>query len=504
MGLFYNVCLAVFVANGSFLFGYDSGVMTIVIQSQHFQDFFNADDASNTIGAINATFSGGAVFGSLMGGFTMDSVGRRKTILIGAIINLIGAVLQTSAQNLGMILAGRIMAGWAVGLLSMSVPVYQSECAHPKTRGFIVGIAQQMIGIGFIVSTWVGYGASKVPDTNSFSWRFPLAFQCVPCLFIICGIMFFPESPRYLVETDRTDEALRVLHKLHYDGSNEDWINQEFNEIKLTIEAEKAITAPGWLVMFKVGPWRTRLLHATSIQLFGQMTGINVIGYYSTIMYHNLGIEGDRALLVTSIYNVVGPIFNLIFIIFLVDRVGRRKPLLFGTIGISIALICEAAVGSQVEGATGSRKNGLSAAGVFFLFLVSCIFSVSFGPISWIYASEIMPLSIRGRGSAFATGIGNWLVGTVWSQVSPVGLGRTKWKFYFIFVAWNLLITFPVIFFFYKETKQKSLEEIDLLFGERALGILPDDLDDKQKEVELERIENAKKVLAKDRVTAVH
>jgi MFS family permease len=167
-------------------------------------------------------------------------------------------------------------------------------------------------------------------------------------------------------------------------------------------------------------------------------------------MYHNLGIEGDRALLVTGIYNIVGPLFNLIFIVFLLDRVGRRKPLLFGTIGISIALVCEAAVGSQVEGATGSRKNSLSAAGVFFLFLVSCIFSVSFGPISWVYASEVMPLSIRGRGSAFATGIGNWLVGTVWSQVSPIGLGRTKWKFYFIFVAWNLLVTFPVIFFLYK------------------------------------------------------
>ncbi|KAJ8111872.1 hypothetical protein OPT61_g5639 [Boeremia exigua] len=499
MGIFYNTCLAVFVANGSFLFGYDAGVMTVVIQSKHFLHYFDTKTASNTIGAINATFSGGAVFGSLMGGFTMDSLGRKKTILIGAIINLIGAVLQTAAQHLGMVLAGRIMAGWAVGLLSMSVPVYQSECAHPKKRGFIVGIAQQMIGVGFIVSTWVGYGSSKVPDTNSFSWRFPLAFQCVPCLFIICGIWFFPESPRYLVETDRADEALRVLHKLHYDGTNEDWINQEFSEIKLTIEAEKAITAPGWAVMFKVKSWRTRLLHATSIQLFGQMTGINVIGYYQTIMYKNLGIEDDRALLVTGIYNIVGPLFNLFFILFLVDRVGRRKPLIFGTIAITIALICEAAVGSQVEAATGSRRNALSSAGVFFLFLVTCIFSVSFGPISWIYASEIMPLSIRGRGSAFATGIGNWLVGTVWSQVSPVGLGETQWRFYFIFVAWNLVVTLPVIFFFYKETKQLSLEEIDLLFGERALGTLPDDLDDKQREIEMERIENAKKILAKDR-----
>lgn len=219
-------------------------------------------------------------------------------------------------------------------------------------------------------------------------------------------------------------------------------------------------------------------------------------------MYHNLGIEGHRALLVTGIYNVVGPIFNFFFIIFLLDRVGRRKPLLFGTIGISIALVCEAAIGSQVPNATGQRKDSLSIAGVFFLFCVSAIFSCSFGPISWVYASEIMPLSIRGRGSAFATGVGNWLVSTVWSQVSPIALGKITYRFYFIFVAWNLFVTLPCVFFLWKvshltskpkmsstndtqETKQLSLEEIDLLFGERALGTLPEHLDRKEDNVEI-------------------
>ncbi|KAH7385482.1 sugar carrier protein A [Phaeosphaeria sp. MPI-PUGE-AT-0046c] len=504
MGLFFNVVLAVFAATGSFLFGYDSGVMTIVIASPNFLSYFNTSPETAVIGAINATFSGGAFFGSLMGGLTMDSLGRRKTIMLGATINLIGAILQASAQNLAMILVGRIFAGWAVGVLSMSVPIYQSECAHPKTRGLIVGIAQQMIGVGFIVSSWVGYGSSKVPDTSPFSWRFPLAFQCLPCLMLICGMMFFPESPRYLVEIDRTDEALVVLKKLHYNGSNDDWIQSEFNEIRLTIEAERLITAPGWRIMFTVPTWRTRLMHATLVQFFGQMTGINVIGYYSTILYRNLGIVGDRNLLVTSIYNVVGPIFNLVFIVFILDRVGRKKPLIFGTIAISIALICEAALGSQVSSATGSRRDAISGAGVFFLFLVSCVFSVSFGPISWVYASEVLPLSIRGRGSAFATGAGNWLIGTVWSQVSPIALGKLTYKFYFVFVAFNLLVTLPTIWIMFKETKQLSLEEIDLLFGDRALGMIPNDLADAEKQIEMERIEDARKQLAGTNVAAVH
>jgi len=101
---------------------------------------------------------------------------------------------------------------------------------------------------------------------------------------------------------------------------------------------------------------------------------------------------------------------------------------------------------------------------------------LSFGPISWIYMSEILPMQIRGKGSAFATGIGNWLVNTFWTQVSPVAMKHLKpnqYRFYFIFVAWNLVVTLPTIFFMFKETKQKTLEEIDLFFGERAVGNLP-------------------------------
>ena len=135
MGKLFNIALAVFAATGSFLFGYDSGVMTDVIQSPNFLAYFHTTNTSTIIGAINSVFSGGAVFGSLMGGLTMDRFGRKHTIQLGALICMVGAILQSAARNLGMILVGRIFAGWAVGLLSMSVPVYQSECAHPKIRG---------------------------------------------------------------------------------------------------------------------------------------------------------------------------------------------------------------------------------------------------------------------------------------------------------------------------------------------------------------------------------
>ena len=299
---------------------------------------------------------------------------------MGAFICLVGAILQAAAQNLAMVLVGRIIAGWAVGLMSMSVPVYQAECAHPSSRGLIVGLAQQMIGVGFIVSTWIGYGCAHADDSDEIQWRFPLAFQAVPALILVVGMFWFPESPRYLIETDRDEQAMRILRKLHYNGTNDDWINQEFLEIKTTIAAERAITAPGWLIMFRVPAWRTRLFHGTLIQVFTQMTGINVIGYYQTIIYKALGITGHTNTLVAGIYNCIGPITNLIFITFIIDRVGRKKPLIFGSISISIVLACEAALYANNPDGT---NHGMSVGAVFFVFCVTVLFSVSFGPVSW-------------------------------------------------------------------------------------------------------------------------
>ena len=110
------------------------------------------------------------------------------------------------------------------------------------------------------MSRWIGYGSLHAPNSSQFQWRFPLAFQTVPAFLLLVGMFFLPESPRYLVETQRHDQAMTVLRKLHFNGTNHDWVNAEYHEVKATIEAEQAASAPGWTVMFKVPQWRTRLL----------------------------------------------------------------------------------------------------------------------------------------------------------------------------------------------------------------------------------------------------
>lgn len=182
---------------------------------------------------------------------------------------------------------------------------------------------------------------------------------------------------------------------------------------------------------------RLRLTIAISVQIFGQFTGINVINYFGPQMYAALGLQSDKLLLVQGIYGAVGPITNLIFIVFVLDRVGRKKPLLFGALSLSVLFSILAAIvasfppsGSEAGGGGGGGgQTNLAAqkAGIAVIFLMSIVFSLSFGPVSWVLASEVFPTRLRGMGTAAAT-CANWLFNVLLSEVSPIGMGRVGWR----------------------------------------------------------------------------
>ncbi|KAI5283203.1 hypothetical protein KEM54_002323 [Ascosphaera aggregata] len=275
-------------------------------------------------------------------------------------------------------------------------------------------------------------------------------------------MFIFPESPRYLIQKKRYEDGINVLRKLHFTGNNEDWIQTEFQEAKDAYAIESDIDISPWKAMFVIPQWRKRLLIAVGMHAFGQSTGINAIGYYQTIMYRSLGVEGHTITLLAACYNLVGPSTCLFFILFLADRVGRRKPLLWGAVAVTCCLIGEAIF--QAVNQDGDKKV-LSGFGILCIWLVTGFFSLSYGPVCWVYISEILPMQIRGTGVAFATGIGHWGVNVMWSQVTPKGLNKIGWKFYLVFVAVNLFITIPCMYLFFPETKGVPLEEMDSVFG---------------------------------------
>lgn len=463
MGLLFNTFVAVFSSLGSFLFGYDSGIIASVITMQLYKDRFTDDPGIR--GAVVSTFNGGCFFGSAAAGWFNDKWGRKRSIQIGSLFALWGCAMQAGAPNVATLLVGRIIGGFAIGILSMTVPLYNTEVAPPKIRGFLVGLTQEMLGIGFIVANWVGYGCQFI--NSDVSWRLPLGLQLVPAGMLLIGIQFLPNSPRWLLEVGRDEEAREVVYYLHGD---EDRVaaEKEYHEMYTTIKAESAVRSRRISDLWASRAMIHRTLVAIGVQVFCQFTGINVINYFGPQMYGSLGITGSKALLVQGIYGAVGPVANFFFITLILDRVGRKKPLLFGAASFVVLYSILAAIIATnpplPDGATGSVNVSAQRAGIGMIFLLSIFFSFSFGPVSWVLASEVFPTSTRSIGTSVAT-CANWAFNTFIGQVSPIALQNVGWKFYMLFICLNFA-DFLAVLFFFPETKGKTLEEMNQVFGD--------------------------------------
>ncbi|KDQ57000.1 hypothetical protein JAAARDRAFT_280302 [Jaapia argillacea MUCL 33604] len=464
MGRVYNIFVAAFISIGSFLFGYDSGIISSVLTFNQFHGYFGFTANSNLAGAVVSTFTGGCFFGSAAGGWLNDKIGRKRTIQIGAMFALWGCAMQGGANNYACLLIGRIVGGVAIGMLSMTVPLYNTEIAPPKIRGFIVGLAQQMIGIGFIVANWVGYGCQYLG--SNAQWRLPLALQLIPAILLLIGTQFLPFSPRWLLEVGRDEEARQALYQLHGTSTpeNKEAADREYMEMHDSIKVELLTRSSSILDLFATRAMMRRTLVACGVQIFGQFTGINVINYFGPQMYETLGLSPGKVLLVQGIYGAVGPITNFFFIIFILDRVGRKKPLMFGTGSFVITFSILSAIVASFP--PGGETTNLAAqrAGIAMIFLTSIFFSLSLGPVSWVLASEVFPTRVRSVGTSLATCC-NWAFNVLFSQVSPIAMTNIGWKFYIVFVCLNA-IDFLIIMFLFPETKGKTLEEMAVVFGD--------------------------------------
>ncbi|KZT07730.1 general substrate transporter [Laetiporus sulphureus 93-53] len=473
MARLYNIFIAVFCAIGSFLFGYDSGIISSVISFSQFEDFVNdPGNYSSLSGAVVSTFTGGCFFGAAVAGWTNDRIGRKLSIQLGATVALWGCAMQAGANNFACMLIGRIVAGFAIGMLSMTVPLYNTEIAPPKMRGFIVGLAQQMLGIGMVVANWVGYGCQYLPGNSS--WRLALGLQLVPAFLLAVGVQFCPYSPRWLLEKGRYEEARLVVRKLHGAKTAEQVqvSDQEFLEMQVAIKAEMAIRTRRLSDLWATDAMLKRTLVAVGVQVFGQFSGINVINYFGPSMYKSLGLTEGQSLLVQGIYGAVGPITNFIFITCVLDTVGRKKPLMFGAGGFVVTYsILTAIVACFIPGQ--SDNHPAQRAGIAMIFLTSIIFSLSFGPVSWVLASEVFPTKTRSIGTSVAT-CANWAFNVLFSQVSNLAIENISWRYYILFICLNF-VDFLIITFTFPETKGKTLEEMAEVFGDEhgpsAVGI---------------------------------
>jgi sugar porter (SP) family MFS transporter len=367
---------------------------------------------------------------------------------------IVGAILQCAAYSLAMFTVGRVICGVGNGINTSTVPVWQSECSKPHHRGRTVAFDLSLVIIGVAIAYWVDFGMSYT-EPSAVAWRFPIAFQRVFALVVVGWILFLPESPRWLVLRGRDDEGLQVLSAIYNVPMDHPIAQENLQAIKSTVLLNDST---GYRDIFTSGPERHfhRTILGCIAQMMQQLTGINVIAYYQTSIYQNqlnLGPLTSRLLA-----GCTSTVFWLSTIppIFVIDRVGRRKLVLFSSGGMLVCLCFMAGMMSHT-----TRGTGIVAAVMIFLY--NFFYSSGWNLFGWLYPSEILPITIRAQGNAL-TVTSNWLFAFMVVMVTPVMFNSLGWKTYIVYAAFNAVML-PVIHFFYPETSCRSLEEMDVIFA---------------------------------------
>lgn len=448
-----------FVSLGVFLFGYDQGVMSGILTGPYFKRYFNNPTRAE-VGTMVAILEIGALASSLLVGRIGDKYGRRMTILYGALIFVIGGAIQTFSGTVIVMIVGRVIAGIGVGLLSTIVPVYQTEVAPSGNRGLLSCIVFTGNIVGYASSVWVDYFCSYIE--SDISWRLPLFLQCVMGGLLIIGSFIISETPRWLLAKDRDEEGIQVLANLHSHGdTTASKAKEEFREIKQAVIMERFEGEKSFREMWR--RYSRRLFIAMSALTLAQLNGINVISYYAPLVFEEAGWTGRDALLMTGINGIVY-VASTIPPWVLVDRWGRKPILLSGSVVMGLSL-------ASIAYFLRSERADTPTYVVIFVIIFNAFHGYSWGPIPWLYPSEILPLSIRAKGASLATAANwafNWLVG----EVTPVLQESIQWRLYLIHAS-SCALSFVIVYFFYPETKGVHLEDMDSLFGDKSVTSTP-------------------------------
>ncbi|KKA18108.1 hypothetical protein T310_7944 [Rasamsonia emersonii CBS 393.64] len=414
---------------GGLAFGYVgllSPFMRGILAMPQFLSYF--DYPSNfRQGGITASILAGAFAGSIItGAFLADRLGRKRTILLGSAIFTIGCAISAAANGLAALVAGRLINGLGNGCLAMMVPLYQGELSPRESATVALHIT----------------------------------------------MYFLPESPRWLIQKDRQEEALQVLARVHAQGDvNDPYVLAEFQEITAKIAYEKLHPPPSyWKLLF--GEERRRMWIGIGVQFWQSMTGINIIMYYAVFLFQQAGLsETSSSLLANGLQGLVLNVFTLPDMYYM-DKWGRRIPMIIGGIGMGISMMLIGVImkteGDPVFDSLTQKTNftfksaAASRTVIAFVYIYVMVFALTWACVAWVYPPEIFSMNMRGRATSMTTAT-NWFINFWFGLYIPTAMNKISWKLYIIFMALCYLMSI-VVYLFYPESAGKTLEEMDLLF----------------------------------------
>lgn len=446
---------------GFLLFGYDQGVMSGIITAPEFNNEIPETRDNSTIqGFVTAIYEIGCLAGACFSLVYGDKLGRRKIIMAGAAVMVLGVIVQTTVfrahSAYGVFILGRIIMGIGNGMNTSTIPTYQAECAKSKNRGLLICIEGGSIAFGTLIAYWLNYGASY--GSGSFVWRFPIAFQVIFAIFIVSGMLCLPESPRWLISKDRIDEGTAVIAALLDEPIDSELVRIEQRVILESMAADNIGAKTSYRDLFTSGKTQNfrRMMLGASSQIMQQIGGCNAVIYYFPILFEkSIGQSRNMSLIMGGVNMIVYSIFATASW-FVIERIGRRKLFLWGTYGQMGSMVITFAC--LIPGTTSAAKG---AAVGLFLYIAS--FGATWLPLPWLYPAEVNGLRTRTKANAVST-INNWLFNFAVVMVTPVMIDHIGWGTYLFFAAMNACFI-PIIWWFYPETKGRSLEEIDIVFA---------------------------------------
>lgn len=492
---------------GIFLFGYDTGIAGGVVTQATFQDAFGVSkDQVNTVSAnVVSVLQAGAFFGALGSAPVSSWLGRRWCNMVFTVVFAVGAILQTVAggsRGLGYIYGGRVIAGLGIGAISAVAPAYVSECSPKEVRGRITGMFQVLVAAGVMVSYFINYGTNLHVKDGPKIWRIPFGFQLVPAGIMCFGLLFAIESPRWLAQKGRNAEALHNLARLRRLSPDHEEVRMEMAEIEASIAEERAAREGLGLKEAFFGKGNgIRFLIAFIMFTLQQWSGQNSVGYYAPQIFKAIGYSSDSAaLLASGVYGVVKFVATGLFVFFLVERTGRKWALVLSGLWMGILFFIIGALLKTHPPIVGGAISPASQAMAGLLYIYVVAYSWGWGPVPWIYCADIFPNRTRHYGLAFASAV-QWFWNFVVSKETPTIEANLQWKLFMMFGTINVAaqVTFSL---FLPETKGRSLEEMDIIFGsvsqearradiDKALGGVRDDASSERKGGSIDHVQHA-------------
>ncbi|KAI0641677.1 general substrate transporter [Trametes meyenii] len=463
------IMLAVLASMGGFIFGYDTGQISDILLMEDFKLRFAQCSTPGVVdsckfstvreGLIVALLSIGTLVGALFGAPTADYLGRRYAMTVECVVFMIGVIIQiTSFHSWAQFAVGRLVSGFGVGSLSAAVPMYQAETAPPQIRGTLTATYQLFITFGILVAYCISIGARYIDGSGS--WRTVVGIGLLWPLILGIGILFMPESPRWLTAQNRFLEARSAIAATRgipeAEAENHFFVHRELEEMKSAIEFESKVKA-GWLDCFKPEHKQLyRTLLGMTLQMFQQLTGANYFFYYGATIFTSVGIDDS---FVTQI--ILGAVnFGCTFGgMYVMEKFGRRYPLIIGGVWQSMWLF--------VFAAAGTAKDPKTDEGIGKLMIVSaCLFifgyAMTWAPGVWILIGETFPTRTRARQGALSTA-SNWLWNFLLAFFTPFITSAIEFRYGFVFAACNLAGAVIVYFFLY-ESSDLSLESVDMMY----------------------------------------